>query len=151
MVSRERSGRLVFPAWLSESFLLAALPECLSQTPELSFCSLLSLIFYFLFYFIVTGRERGQQRGAEGEGERESLFLLNVYLLFWERAREHKHGEGGGERWRHRFWRWLRLWAVSPTRGSNSPAVRSWPEPKSDAQPTEPPRRPSDMYIIYQF
>ena len=31
----------------------------------------------------------------------------------------------------------------SPARGSNSRAVRSWPEPKSDAQPTEPPRRPS--------
>ena len=37
-----------------------------------------------------------------------------------------------------------RLWAVStsPTRGSNSQTVRSWPGPKSDAQPTEPPRRP---------
>ena len=31
--------------------------------------------------------------------------------------------------------------AASPTRGSNSQAVRSRPEPKSDAQPTEPPRR----------
>ena len=30
----------------------------------------------------------------------------------------------------------------SPTRGSNTQTVRSWPEPKSDAQPTEPPRRP---------
>ena len=28
----------------------------------------------------------------------------------------------------------------SPTRGSNPRAVRSRPEPKSDAQPTEPPR-----------
>ena len=36
-----------------------------------------------------------------------------------------------------------RLWAVStdPMRGSNSQTVRSWPELKSDAQPTEPPRR----------
>ena len=35
------------------------------------------------------------------------------------------------------------LSAQSPTQGSNSWTMRSWPEPKSDAQPTEPPRRPS--------
>ena len=29
-------------------------------------------------------------------------------------------------------------------RGSNSPTVISWPEPESDAQPTEPPRHPND-------
>ena len=34
------------------------------------------------------------------------------------------------------------LSAQSPTRGSNSGTARSRPEPKSDAQPTEPPRRP---------
>ena len=34
------------------------------------------------------------------------------------------------------------LSAQSPTRGSNSQTVRSWPEPKSDAQPAEPRRRP---------
>ena len=32
--------------------------------------------------------------------------------------------------------------AQSLTRGSNSRTARSRPEPKSDAQPTEPPRRP---------
>ena len=30
----------------------------------------------------------------------------------------------------------------SLTRGSNLRTMRSWPEPKSDAQPTEPPRHP---------
>ena len=35
------------------------------------------------------------------------------------------------------------LSAQSLTRGLNSQTVRSWPEPKSDAQPTEPPRRPN--------
>ena len=30
----------------------------------------------------------------------------------------------------------------SPTRGLNSPAVRSWPESELDIQPTKPPRRP---------
>ena len=40
-----------------------------------------------------------------------------------------------------------KLSAQSPTWGSNSPTVRSWPEPKSEAQPTEPPRRPN----VYLF
>ena len=34
------------------------------------------------------------------------------------------------------------LLVQSPTRGSNSQTVRSWPEPESEAQPTEPPRGP---------
>ena len=38
--------------------------------------------------------------------------------------------------------------AQSPTRGSNSGTVRSRPEPKSDAQLTEPPRCPSLRSII---
>ena len=33
--------------------------------------------------------------------------------------------------------------AQSLTWGSNPGTMRSWPEPKSDTQPTEPPRRPS--------
>ena len=42
--------------------------------------------------------------------------------------------------------------AQSPTRGSNSRTARSWPEPKSDAQPTEPPRRPYfHIFIGYSF
>ena len=32
--------------------------------------------------------------------------------------------------------------AQSPTQGSNSQTMRSWPEPKPDAQPTEPPGTP---------
>ena len=39
------------------------------------------------------------------------------------------------------------LSAQSPMRGSNPQTVRSWPEPKSDAQLTEPPRRP----YVYLF
>ena len=41
--------------------------------------------------------------------------------------------------------------AQSPTRGSNSQAVRSWPEPKSDAQLTEPPRCPRIYIFAYVF
>ena len=40
------------------------------------------------------------------------------------------------------------LSAQSPTRGSNSRTVRSWPEPKSDTQPTEPPRRPRNTTFV---
>ena len=34
------------------------------------------------------------------------------------------------------------LTAQSPMKGSNPRTANSWPEPKSDAQQTEPPRRP---------
>ena len=37
----------------------------------------------------------------------------------------------------------------SPMRGSNSWTVRSWPEPKSDAQPTEPHRHPRLLLFFF--
>ena len=40
------------------------------------------------------------------------------------------------------------LSAQSQTRGSNSWSARSWPEPKSDAQPTEPLGRPYKYFNI---
>ena len=40
------------------------------------------------------------------------------------------------------------LTAEIPMRGLNSRTVRSCPELKSDAQPTEPPRRP--LYFIFK-
>ena len=43
------------------------------------------------------------------------------------------------------------LSAQSPTRGSNSPTVRSRPEPKLDAQQTEPPRRPKFFFFNQGF
>ena len=49
---------------------------------------------------------------------------------------------GGAERGGQRIRSGLcadRLTAVSPAPGSNSQTIRSWPEPKSDAQRTEPP------------
>ena len=76
-----------------------------------------------------------------------SLFFLNVYLFLRETETECEWVRGR-ERGRHRIWSRLpgsQLSAQSPTRGSNSRAVRSWPEPKSDAQPTEPPRRPKSV------
>ena len=35
--------------------------------------------------------------------------------------------------------------------GSNSPTERSWPEPKSEAQPTELPRRPYNYILRLSF
>ena len=43
------------------------------------------------------------------------------------------------------------LSAQSPTRGSNPPTARSWPELKSDASPTEPPRRPCLYFQLRLF
>ena len=43
------------------------------------------------------------------------------------------------------------LSAQSPTWGSNSRTARSWPELKSDTQPTEPPRRPGKVVILNVF
>ena len=40
------------------------------------------------------------------------------------------------------------LSAQDPMQGSNSQASRSWPEPKSDAQPTEPLRPPKTIFLI---
>ena len=37
--------------------------------------------------------------------------------------------------------------AQSLTQGSNRPIVRSWPEPKLDASPTEPPRCPNTQLL----
>ena len=72
---------------------------------------------------------------------------FNIYLG------ESASGEGakiGG----HRIWSRLcadRLTAVSPMWGLNSWTSRSWPEPKSDIQPTEPPSCPSFSFNVYLF
>ena len=44
------------------------------------------------------------------------------------------------------------LSAPSPMKGSNSWAVRWWPEPESDVQLTEPPRRPRvDTFLLLKL
>ena len=62
---------------------------------------------------------------------------------------------GGSERGRHRIGSRLQAPGSEPsaqslTRGSNSRTVRSWPELKSDAQPTEQPRRPR-RYLLKPY
>ena len=61
---------------------------------------------------------------------------------------------GGAEREGDRHRIWSRLQALSKRsaqslmRGLNPQTVRSWHELKSDAQPTEPPRRPVTKFLI---
>ena len=70
-----------------------------------------------------------------------NIFLMFIY--FWDREKQSMNG-GGSERGTHRIWNRLQALSCqqSRTRGSNSWTARSWPEPKSAAQPTESPRRP---------
>ena len=76
-----------------------------------------------------------------------------MLIYFWEREREreseHEWGRGR-ERGRQNPKQspGSELSAQSPTQGSNSQTARSWLEPKSDAQPTEPPRYPVSLFFI---
>ena len=78
-------------------------------------------IFFSFFFFnlFLRQRESMSRRGAERERETQNL----------------KQAPGS------------ELSAQSPMQGSNSQTVRWWHEPKSDAQPTEPPRCP--LVIIF--
>ena len=72
-------------------------------------------------------------------------FFFNVYLFLGQRETEHERGRGR-ERGRHRIQSSLQAPSCQHRmrhRGLNSWTTRSWPEPKSDAQPTEPPRHPN--------
>ena len=81
------------------------------------------------------------------------LLLFFKYVFIWERERE-RDIEQEGERQRERETQdpkqtpGSELSAQSPTRGSNPRTARSWPEPKSGAQPTEPPRRPQNILFF---
>ena len=75
-----------------------------------------------------------------------------MVIYFWKTETKREWGRGR-ERGKHRIW--SRLQAPScqhrvPTQGSNPQTARSWPELKSDAQPTEPPRAPFTWRVIEQ-
>ena len=80
-------------------------------------------------------------------------FLQCLLLWEWERERERQRQRMSRGGWRERETQNPKqapgpeLSTQSPTRGSNSWAVRSWPELKSDTQPTEPPRRPRKLFF----
>ena len=85
--------------------------------------------------------------GKEGAASRKALeithfilLLFSKYLFIFGRV---QLGEGQRERETQNPKQapGSAQSAQSPTRGSNSRTVRSWPEPKPDAELTEPPRR----------
>ena len=79
-------------------------------------------------------------------------MFFNVYSSLRERQTDRpRTGEGQRERETQNPKRapGSELSAQSPTRGSNPRAARSRPEPKWDAQPTEPPRRPKMDKIFH--
>ena len=65
-----------------------------------------------------------------------------MFIYFWERETEHEQGRSREKGRDTESEAGSKLSAQSPTRGSNPQTARSWAKPKSDAQPTEPPRRP---------
>ena len=87
-----------------------------------SVCSNIFPVFFFSFFFYFWETERGRAQFGEGQRENETQNLKQAL---------------GSE-----------LSAQSPTWGLNPQIMRSWPELKSDAQATEPPRHP---YIFPVF
>ena len=68
-----------------------------------------------------------------------------MFLFIFETERDRAwagEGQREGETQNLKWAPGCELSAQSPSRGSNSRSVRSWPELKLDAQPTEPPRHP---------
>ena len=101
--------------------------------------------------------KRGWRPNAQGIPFFFPLSYFNVYLFFREIVYECGRGRNrGGRAETERETRNLKqapgseLSAQSRTWGLNSGAVRSWPEPKSDTRPTEPPRSPPrpSSYVI---
>ena len=80
------------------------------------------------------------------------FYIFNVYLLFlrkaetepeWGRGREREtqnSKQAPGSCCQHRAWH----------RAGTHRTVRSWPELKSDAQPTEPPRCPEIISFLFE-
>ena len=83
--------------------------------------------FFFNFFFYVYFWQRERDRAWVGEGQRE------------RETQNQKQAPGSEPS------------AQSLTQGSNSRTTRSWPEPKSDTQPTEPPRCPWSAVILIQI
>ena len=74
------------------------------------------------------------------------LFFFNVY--FWEKETEYEQrGAKREETQNLKQASGSELSAQNPTQGSNSQTARLRPEPKSDTQPTEPPRHPMFIHL----
>ena len=71
-------------------------------------------------------------------------FFECLFLFLKEKERE----RGAEGKWDKGSKAGSVLIAASLMRGLNSQTGRSWPEPKSDSRPTEPPRRPCTCKLI---
>ena len=79
------------------------------------------------------------------------IFFLKFTYLFL-REREHMSWRGAEREGYTESEAGSRQSVQSPTQGSNPGTAKSWPEPKSDAQPTEPSRHPSKyIFNIFQL
>ena len=94
---------------------------------------------------------RGYQ--ATGDGYKSSKILIFIFIYYYfkclfilERHTEHEWGRGREREGDTESEASSRVWAVStePPRGLNPWSMRLWPELKSDAQLTEPPRCPQN-------
>ena len=111
--------------------------------------------FFLIFYMYLFLRETEHKWGRGRDRRRQIFFFLNFFLMFyfWGRERQEHEWGRGRERGRHRIRKqapgseWS---AQSPMWDSNSQTVRSWPEPKWVAQPTEPSRRPKETQNLKQ-
>ena len=113
----------------------ASWPCSMSHKSKTSQFPLTILIFHFYFVFPWTF-------------PLVPLFLLYTYkcLFIFERVSKSQEGaEREGDRGSEVD---SVLSAESPMRGSNSHTLRSWPELKSVARPTEPPRYPSRSTLL---
>ena len=94
--------------------------------------------------FLTWHNSKGKGIKSKNEllGPHEDTFFFNVYLLL----REERDRARAGDRQREGETQNLKqapgseLSAQSQTQDSNSQMARPWPEPKSEAQLTEPPR-----------
>ena len=72
-------------------------------------------------------------------------YIFYIYINFFEREREgDRESEMGRGRERGRQMIWS--WQQSQMQGSNSQTARSWSEPKSYTQLTEPLRHPWNIF-----
>ena len=76
----------------------------------------------------------------------DCFSFFNVYLFLKERERVCELESGREADTESEAGSSSKLSAQSPTRGSNPRTTRSRPEPKSEAYPTEPPRRPEHCF-----
>ena len=99
-------------------------------------CNIIYLTYTYIILFLHLHRALANTSPFPLHFQHHFLFFfLRLYLFIWERI--HKWWEGTeGKR------EAVSLLSGEPNRGLNPRTPRSWPEPKANTQPTEPPRCP---------